>query len=161
MSTIRSGWMRFLDRLNPLAARQTGSAQVNIAPAPAVTYAHPPAGRKKEEFVVIGLGRFGTAVTRTLVTYGHNVLAIDNDIQRVQDLSTSLPHVLQLDATNVDALRQAGVEAFDTGLVCIGPILKATCWRPCCCAVWASSVWSPRRARVRSAKSCCGSGPTR
>ncbi|RIK56701.1 MAG: potassium uptake system protein [Chloroflexi bacterium] len=112
--------MRFLDRLNPLAARQARSAQANIPPAATVTYAHPSAGRKKEEFVVIGLGRFGTAVTRTLVAYGHNVLAIDNDIQRVQDLSTSLPHVLQLDATNVDALRQAGVEAFDTGLVCIG-----------------------------------------
>ncbi len=39
---------------------------------------------------------------------------------RAQELSTSLPHVLQLDATNVDALRQAGVESFDTGLVCIG-----------------------------------------
>ena len=79
------------------------------------THANPQA-----EFVVIGLGRFGTSVAKTLVEYGHNVLAIDSDVHRVQDLSTSLPHVIQLDATNVDALRQAGVDAFDTGLVCIG-----------------------------------------
>jgi trk system potassium uptake protein TrkA len=76
--------------------------------------------RKSDEFVVIGLGRFGTAVATTLFGYGHNVLAIDADMGRVQHLSTTLPHVLQLDATNVDALRQAGVDSFDTGLVCIG-----------------------------------------
>ena len=76
--------------------------------------------RKREEFVVIGLGRFGTGVATTLVHYGHSVLAIDADINRVQHLSTTLPHVLQLDSTNIDALHQAGVDAFETGLVCIG-----------------------------------------
>ncbi|MEX1020176.1 MAG: TrkA family potassium uptake protein [Litorilinea sp.] len=76
--------------------------------------------RKKQEFVVIGLGRFGTSVAETLLEYGYSVLAIDHDLQRVQALSTQIPHVIQLDATNVDALRQAGVDAFDTGLVCIG-----------------------------------------
>ena len=77
-------------------------------------------GKKKDEYVVIGLGRFGTSVAQTLVNYGHNVLAIDSDMARVQDLSTSLPHVIQLDATSFAALRQAGVDTFDTGLVCIG-----------------------------------------
>lgn len=76
--------------------------------------------RKADEYVVIGLGRFGTSVATTLVKYGHNVLAIDADMDRVQALSTTLPHVMHLDATNVDALRQAGVDSFDTGLVCIG-----------------------------------------
>ena len=75
---------------------------------------------KMEEFVVIGLGRFGTSVARTLVSYEYNVLAIDVDMQRVQDLSTVLPNVIQLDSTNMDSLRQAGVDAFDTGIVCIG-----------------------------------------
>ena len=75
---------------------------------------------QEDEFVVIGLGRFGTAVATTLAHYGHNVLAIDDDMERVQDLSTELPHVIQLDATNIDALRQAGVDNFDTGIVCIG-----------------------------------------
>jgi trk system potassium uptake protein TrkA len=81
--------------------------------------------RKKEEFVIIGLGRFGTSVATTLVNYGHNVLAIDVDADRVQYLSTILPHVVQLDATNVEALRQAGVDAFETGLVCIGTNFEA------------------------------------
>ena len=75
---------------------------------------------KSEEFVVIGLGRFGSLVATTLFDYGFNVLAIDADMAAVQRLSTKLPHVLQLDATDIDALRQAGVDAFDTGVVCIG-----------------------------------------
>ena len=77
-------------------------------------------GGRQSEYVVIGLGRFGTAVATTLVEHGRTVLAIDSNHDRVQALSGELPHVVQLDATNVDALRQAGVESFDTGLVCIG-----------------------------------------
>lgn len=79
-----------------------------------------PFARNGHEFVVIGLGRFGTSVATTLVEHGRNVLAIDSDRDRVQHLSTILPHIVELDATNVDALRQVGVENFDTGLVCIG-----------------------------------------
>lgn len=117
MATQRSGWMQFLDRLNPLSQPQGDAIQVKNAPAVAQYMGH---SSRESEFVVIGLGRFGTSVARTLVEYGRNVLAIDSDPARVQDLSTSLPHVIQLDATNVDALRQAGVDGFDTGLVCIG-----------------------------------------
>jgi trk system potassium uptake protein TrkA len=113
----RSGWLQFLNKLNPTA---TGKGDGdNQAAAPALAR-YATQANKQSEFVVIGLGRFGTSVARTLVEYGYNVLAIDSDGHRVQDLSLSLPHVIELDATNVDALRQAGVDAFDTGLVCIG-----------------------------------------
>ena len=84
-----------------------------------------PFDKGRNEFVVIGLGRFGTSVATTLVKYGKDVLAIDYDMNTVQKLSTELPHVMQLDATNIDALRQAGVDNFDTGLVCIGTDFEA------------------------------------
>jgi trk system potassium uptake protein TrkA len=77
------------------------------------------------EFIVIGLGRFGTSLAMTLNAYSHEVLAIDSDIKRVQQVSQLLPHVIQLDATNVDALREVGTEAFDTGVVCIGTDFEA------------------------------------
>lgn len=76
--------------------------------------------RHDHEFIIIGLGRFGTSLAQTLVDDGHDVLAIDADFHRVQALSGDLPHVVQLDATNIDALREVGAEHFDTGLVCIG-----------------------------------------
>lgn len=72
------------------------------------------------EFVVIGLGRFGTSVATSLIRYGHSVLAIDRDEARVQELANDLPNVVALDATSVDALREVGVGNFDTGLSCIG-----------------------------------------
>ncbi len=77
------------------------------------------------EFIIIGLGRFGTSLAMTLTAYGHAVLAIDSDIKRVQQVTQLLPHVIQLDATNIDALREVGAEAFDTGVVCIGTYFEA------------------------------------
>lgn len=114
---------RFIRSLLPFAA-QTASSEpaAREEQASQETASYSPFRRRgrESEFVVIGLGRFGTAVASTLVENGRTVLAIDSDHERVQALSGELPHVVQLDATNIDALRQAGVETFDTGLVCIG-----------------------------------------
>ena len=74
---------------------------------------------RHRQFVVIGLGRFGSSVAETLVHYGQDVLAIDSDPERVQHLSFELPHVVQLDATNADALEHIGIGNFDTGVVAI------------------------------------------
>ena len=80
---------------------------------------------RSNEFIIIGLGRFGTSVAMTLNAYDHDVLAIDSDPKRVQQLSHVLPHVIQLDTTDIDALQEVGAEAFDTGVVCIGSDLEA------------------------------------
>ncbi len=69
--------------------------------------------------MIIGLGRFGSSVAQTLVSYGYDVLAVDSNIERVQLMSTELPHIVQLDSTNEAALRQIDVERFDTALVAI------------------------------------------
>jgi trk system potassium uptake protein TrkA len=80
---------------------------------------------RRQEFVVIGLGRFGTSLAMTLNAYKHDVLAIDSDMGRVQEVSRVLPHVIQLDATSIEALREIGAEAFDTGVACIGTDFEA------------------------------------
>ena len=77
------------------------------------------------EFIVMGLGRFGTSLAMTLTAYDHDVLALDLDMKRVQEVSQILPHVVQLDVTKIEALREIGVEAFDTGIVCIGTDFEA------------------------------------
>ena len=40
-----------------------------------------------KQFVVIGLGRFGQSVAKTLYDLGHDVLAIDMDEEAVRDIS--------------------------------------------------------------------------
>lgn len=115
---MKQPWRQFLERsIQSAGEKRDGGSE--IVPGYKIHAEHHRSG-KANEFVIIGLGRFGTSVAETLVHYGHNVLAIDHDMDRVQALSTTLPHVMQLDATNIDALRQAGVDNFSTGLVCIG-----------------------------------------
>lgn len=83
------------------------------------------AKKKEMEFVVIGLGRFGSSVAKALTQYGHSVLALDDDKELVQELAHELPHVIALDATNIEALRQVGVSDFNTAICCIGSDFEA------------------------------------
>ncbi len=73
----------------------------------------------KELVMVIGLGRFGSAVARELERLGHQVLAIDRTEQRVNDIAPDVTHALQLDAADEDALRSAGAADFQTAIVAI------------------------------------------
>ncbi len=78
------------------------------------------------QFAVIGLGRFGRAVCTTLHRLGHDVLGIDSDEQLVARVLTdqSAAHALQLDSTNPQALKEAGVFEFDTVIVAIGNYIQ-------------------------------------
>ena len=51
--------------------------------------------------------------------------AVDSDADRVQLMSQTLVHVVQLNATNIDALREIGADMFDTAVVCIGSEFEA------------------------------------
>jgi trk system potassium uptake protein len=73
----------------------------------------------KEQVMVIGLGRFGSAVARELERLGHQVLAIDREEQRVNDIAPEVTHALQLDAADEEALRSAGAGDFQTAIVAI------------------------------------------
>ncbi|MFC1974850.1 potassium channel family protein [Chloroflexota bacterium] len=79
-----------------------------------------------DRYMVIGLGQFGISLAMTLTGYHHHVLAIDSDNKRVKEASRVLPHVIQLDATSIEALQEVGVESFDTGIVCIGSDFQAS-----------------------------------
>jgi trk system potassium uptake protein TrkA len=72
-----------------------------------------------EQVMVIGLGRFGTAVARELERLGHQVLAIDQTESLVNDIAPDVTHALQLDAAEEDALRSAGAADFPTAIVAI------------------------------------------
>jgi trk system potassium uptake protein TrkA len=76
--------------------------------------------RKKSEFAVIGLGRFGRAVVKTLVAKGFSVLGVDRDQKAVQAVLETCTQAVVLDSTNEDALRELGIDAFDTVVVAIG-----------------------------------------
>ena len=85
-----------------------------------------PNSMKGDSVVVIGLGRFGASVARSLVDSGHEVLAIDADEEVVQDMAHELPHVVQADSTDLQALQQLSVSDFSHAVVSIGTNLEAS-----------------------------------
>ncbi|WP_125152745.1 potassium channel family protein [Clostridium rectalis] len=80
----------------------------------------------KKQFVVIGLGRFGTSVAKTLYALGNDVLAIDTDEDRVQSISDGVTHSVQAEATDENSLRSLGIRNFDVAVVTIGSDIQAS-----------------------------------
>lgn len=76
--------------------------------------------------LVIGLGRFGSALAETLISLGTEVLAVDTDERLVQEWAPRLTHVREADATSATTLRQLGAAEFDVAVVAIGSHLEAS-----------------------------------
>lgn len=76
--------------------------------------------------VVLGLGRFGYAVAKSLVALGHDVLAVDEQTDIVQKYASDFTHVVAADTTDTEALRQIGAEQFEVAVVGIGTDIEAS-----------------------------------
>lgn len=76
--------------------------------------------------LVIGMGRFGSALARELMRSGHEVLGVDSDERLVQLMSSELTHCVKADTTDEAALRELGVTEFDSAVVAIGADLEAS-----------------------------------
>lgn len=79
-----------------------------------------------KQFVVIGLGRFGSSIAKTLYNLGYDVLGIDNNEEIIQALADSITHAVQADATDENTLKALGVRNFDVGIVSIGQDIQAS-----------------------------------
>ena len=73
-----------------------------------------------KSYVVIGLGRFGSEVSRRLCELGCEVLAIDNHSDVVQQISSSVTQAVMADARDKEVLRALGVKDFDCAIIAIG-----------------------------------------
>jgi trk system potassium uptake protein TrkA len=76
--------------------------------------------------VVIGLGRFGTALALELIRRGNEVLAIDHRPKVTQQLAGEITQIATADATDMQALQQLGVPDFRRAVVGIGGDLEAS-----------------------------------
>ncbi|WP_425955130.1 potassium channel family protein [Xylanimonas sp. McL0601] len=75
--------------------------------------------------LVLGLGRFGSAIAETIDRLGQDVLAVERDETRIAQWSGRLP-LVQADATNPEALEQLGAKDFAVAVVGIGSSLEAS-----------------------------------
>ncbi|MDN3449605.1 potassium channel family protein [Planococcus sp. APC 3906] len=80
----------------------------------------------KKQVVVIGLGRFGSSVCQELYKMGHEVLAIDSNMERVDANRDHSSHAVIANATDESELKALGVRNFDNAIVAIGDDLQAS-----------------------------------
>jgi trk system potassium uptake protein TrkA len=76
--------------------------------------------------VVIGLGRFGSEVSRELCRQGCQVLAMDVNQELVTQLANDVTHAVVGDGQDKGVLRALGVREFDCGVIAIGDDLAAS-----------------------------------
>ncbi len=79
-----------------------------------------------KQFIVLGLGRFGSAVATTLVELGHEVLGVDHNEERVDELKDKITQVVQADITEERVLKELGVNNFDTAIIGIASDLETS-----------------------------------
>ncbi|MBU8906762.1 potassium channel family protein [Desertibacillus haloalkaliphilus] len=80
----------------------------------------------KKQFAVIGLGRFGGSICKSLSDQGMDVLAIDNNEDRVNEYKTIVTHAVVADSTDEKALKSVGIRNFEHVIVAIGDNIQAS-----------------------------------
>jgi len=80
----------------------------------------------KKQFVVIGIGRFGASVARTLYTMGYDVMAIDIDEEVIEEMKDEVTYGIAADAQETRILESLGVRNLDVAVVAVGNDIQAS-----------------------------------
>ncbi len=79
-----------------------------------------------KQFAVIGCGRFGSSVAKTLYSLGYEVMAIDRNEDVVQSIADSVTHAIQADGTDEASIKSLGIRNFDVVVVTIGSDIQSS-----------------------------------
>ena len=80
----------------------------------------------KKQYVVIGLGRFGSSIATTLYSLENDVLVIDKNEDLVEDIADKVTHAVQADATDENTLKSLGIRNFDVAIISIGGDIQSS-----------------------------------
>lgn len=72
------------------------------------------------QFIVIGLGNFGSALASKLTSLGHEVIGVDSDMHKVESFKNKITHTICLDCTDATALATLPLTDTDVAIVSIG-----------------------------------------
>lgn len=82
--------------------------------------------KKVKQFCVIGIGRFGLSLARTLFEMGHEVMVIDTDEKAIRSAAEYVTHAVQADSTSEEVARSLGLQDFDVVVLAIGQNIQAS-----------------------------------
>ncbi len=77
-----------------------------------------------KSFAVLGLGRFGSSVAKTIAAGDCELLAIDRDAATVQSVTKEIPNAVIADFTDEQTLKDLGIENYDVAVVAVGGDLE-------------------------------------
>jgi len=78
------------------------------------------------QYAVIGLGKFGIKVARTLAVEDAEVIAIDSDPRRVEEIKEVISEAICMDSTDEETMRTVGIENVQAAIVAIGEDQEAS-----------------------------------
>jgi len=73
-----------------------------------------------KRYAVIGLGKLGITMARTLTERGGEVIAIDSDIKRIEEIKDDVAQALCMDSTDEEAMLKAGISDVEAAVVTLG-----------------------------------------
>lgn len=79
-----------------------------------------------KQFAIIGMGRFGSSVARTLYEMDFEVMGIDENEERINENIQYVTHAVVADTTDERALKELGIRNFDVVVVAIGVDIQAS-----------------------------------
>ena len=80
------------------------------------------ASKVKNEYYVIGFGKFGEQVAKTLYDNGLNVVIIENDKKRAAKAAEISEFTMEIDATDIVSLKETGIANAKTIVVAVSDI---------------------------------------
>jgi trk system potassium uptake protein len=81
---------------------------------------------KQKTYAILGLGVFGSTIAKTLSEYHCEVIGIDKDLANVERVADYTTQAVQADFTDIDQLRELGIQDVDVAVVATGSLLEAS-----------------------------------
>ncbi|MDV4151726.1 TrkA family potassium uptake protein [Clostridium sp. AL.422] len=76
--------------------------------------------KKYVEFGIIGIGRFGFALAKTLIEAGKEVIVLDSDENKIKQIRNLTDNAFVVNNLGKEALEETGIQNCETVFVCIG-----------------------------------------
>jgi trk system potassium uptake protein len=81
---------------------------------------------KQKTYAILGLGVFGSTIAKTLSEYHCEVIGIDSDLTCVERVAEFATQAVQADFTDIEQLRELGIQDVDVAVVATGSQLESS-----------------------------------
>lgn len=71
-------------------------------------------------YLIIGLGNFGSALAIRLTQQGHEVIGVDSSMVKVETLKNDISHTICANCTDINSAKELPIKSSDAVIICIG-----------------------------------------